>query len=437
MAHPVPVTVASPARESFALGVGASGLNERNGSAATNRTLVSCYGWLKRVEHHCRGLPERELRERVVAARRRLLRPRGDYSWANQMELASYASAYLDDLATSGPNAGGSEPAGYHPAIRYIRARLRKYADANWPVLLVGERGTGKGHLLRAITRSSGQDPLVVALATLPDSLAESELFGHVKGAFTGADRARDGIILTAHRSGSPVFLDDMGECPPNIQAKLLTVLDDGLFRPVGSDRMVSIGLPSERRFRLYAASQPASLAKLRADLRDRLAMIMVAIPPLRERGMDILLLADRFLWRAGKDAQSPRRTLSSEARLVLLEHDWPGNVRELIGVMARADFEAEDRAVLDSAAVRASMRASPDISTRGGHAPPETDSQADRFPTISEMIDRHIRAALDRTGGNVSAAAELLGRHRSTVHEWLRRREKMEAGDAKGDGKC
>ena len=405
--------------------------SERNG-LPTMGTLVDCYEWLKSLERQ--GLRKRDLAELAGVAGRGSLCSRGDCSWANHGELADYASAYLEDMATGAPLDDAFDLVGYHPAIRSIRARLRKYADTRLPVLLVGERGTGKGHLLRAIARLSDTEPLVVAAATLPESLAESELFGHVKGAFTGADRDRDGVILTAHRSRSTIFLDDVGECPPRIQAKLLTVLDDGVFRPVGADRMVSIGPPSERRFRVYAASQPASLAKLRPDLRDRLAVIVVRIPPLRARGLDVLLLADRLVRRADGVSHSGSMSLSTAARLALLEHDWPGNVRELASVMARAGFEAEDHAVLDAAAVRASLRANPDLPTVRGDALPATDSTPDRFPTMSEMIDRHIRAALDRTGGNVSAAAALLGRHRSTVHEWQRRQEATEACDAPGD---
>ena len=261
----------------------------------------------------------------------------------------------------------------------------------------------------------------------MPESLADPELFGHTKGAFTGAHTARDGILLTAHRSRSPIFLDDVAECPPAIQTKLLTVLDDGLFRPIGSDKVLSVGRGPKRRFRIYSASQPESLAKLRPDLRDRLATIVVVIPPLRKRGIDILLLADRFLREAAADGQTTAKTLSDEARLVLLEHDWPGNVRQLSGVMVRADFEAGDLAVLDAAAVRASLRAAKETTLVQRDAIWEDDSKTARFPTVAELTDRHFRAACDRTGKNVSAAARLLGVHRSTVHEWLRRQSRVE----------
>lgn len=387
-----------------------------------NRTLVDCHAWLTRVERVCVNLSERERREAVRDARRRLLRGGVDRSWAHRRDLAHYAAAHLEDLAARGPLRGDAALAGYHPTITSIRARLPRYADTPWPVLLLGERGTGKGHLLRAITRLSDTAPICVPLATMPESMAESELFGHTKGAFTGADNARDGLILAAHQSGSAIFLDDIGECPPNIQAKLLTLLDDGVFRPVGSDRMLSVGRGSDRRFQIYASSQPASLAKLRADLRDRLDTVRVIIPPLRDRGVDVLLLADRFLREAGAATEKPVKALSGEARLSLLEHDWPGNVRELRNLMLRATFEADDRAVLDAFTVRAHMDTEPAVGTGRGDAPREEDSAMRRFPTLDETIDAHVRAALDRTGGNVSAAAALLGRHRSTVHKWLHR---------------
>lgn len=401
------------------------------------RTLVNCHAWLTRVERGCINLSKRERRETVRGARRQLQHGRVDCFWADQRDLLHYATAYLEDLATRGPPLGDTALAGYHPTIMSIRARLPKYADTLWPVLLLGERGTGKGHLLRAITRLADTVPLYVPLATMAEGTAESELFGHTKGAFTGADHARDGVILTAHRSGSAVFLDDVGECPPNIQTKLLTVLDDGVFRPVGSDRMVSVGLRSDRRFRIYASSQPASLAKLRPDLRDRLNTLRVIIPPLRERGIDVLLLADRFLREAGAATKKPVKTLSSEAQLFLMEYDWPGNVRELRNLMLRVTFEVDDQADLDADTVRAHLDAEPVVRTGPGDAPRKADAAMDRFPTIDEMIDTHTRAALDRAGGNVSAAAALLGRHRSTVHKWLQRRGKEEAGDGKKDSEC
>ena len=270
---------------------------------------------------------------------------------------------------------------------------------------------------------------MVVPLAGMPESLADSELFGHTRGAFTGADETRDGIILTAHRSRAPIFLDDVGECPPAVQTKLLTVLEDGVFRPVGSDDTVSVGRGPERRFKVYSASQPQSLTKLRSDLRDRLATIIVHIPPLRKRGIDVLLLADRFLREAGAVKHATARTLSAEARLVLLDHDWPGNVRQLRSVLLRADFQAGDRAVLDATTVRASLRAEPETALGPSDADAEEDFTTACFPTMAEMTDRHFRAALDRTGKNVSAAAGLLGLHRSTVHEWLRRRRRAEPG--------
>ena len=395
----------------------------------TIRYLFDCYAWLKRVERECRDLPEDELRERALASRTLSRRRQVDSSWRDSDELMRYASAYLEDLATGGSPPSDTDLIGYHPEIEKIRAQVRKLADTIWPVLLVGERGTGKGHLLRAIMKSTGKAPLVVALAGMPEHLADPELFGHTKGAFTGAHKARDGIILTAHRSRSPIFLDDVGECPPAVQTKLLTVLDDGVFRPIGSDEVLSVGRGTKRRFCIYAASQPESLAKLRPDLRDRLATIMVLIPPLRKPGIDIMLLADHFLREAGAAGQTTAKTLSDEARLVLLEQDWPGNVRQLSSVMARADFEAGDRAVLDAVAVRASLRAEPDTGRDPSDPLPDDDSSVARFPTMVEVTDRHFQEALDRTGENVSAAAKLLGVHRSTVHEWLRGQRRAESG--------
>ncbi len=174
-----------------------------------------------------------------------------------------------------------------------IRSQVPRYASTKLPVMLLGERGVGKGQLLRAIA-STWPKPaalVTVSLAALPESLAESELFGHVKGAYTGATASRHGLIMTAHNDRGGLYLDDVGECPPTVQAKLLTCLDDGILRAVGSDKGISIGRGLDRRFAVFSSAQPGSLGRLRPDLRDRLASHLVVIPPLSERGLDILLL--------------------------------------------------------------------------------------------------------------------------------------------------
>ncbi len=429
MAPPTPVPEAPPVETPSLILGGTTRRKTRASPCPASRWPVGCYLWLKQMERECRDLPKEEGREHLLVTRRLLVRRQIDDSWGTSGELVRYAAGYLEDLAEGGLRERDIDLIGYHPEIAKIRARICKLADTVWPVLMVGERGTGKGHLMRAIAKSTGEAPLVVVLAGMPEDLADPELFGHTKGAFTGAHKARDGIILTAHRSRSPLFLDDVGECPPAVQAKLLTVLDDGVFRPIGSDEVLTVGRGPERRFRIYSASQPEPLRKLRPDLRDRLATIMVHIPPLRERGIDILLLADHFLREAGAAARTAAKSLSDEARLVLLEQDWPGNVRQLSSVMVRADYEAGGRAILDAAAVRASLRAEPDTGRGPSDPLPEDDPRLARFPTMGEMTDRHLREALDRTGDNVSAAAKLLGVHRSTVYEWLRRQRRAEPG--------
>ena len=184
---------------------------------------------------------------------------------------------------------------GFHPKIAELRRTMVRYLGCRLPVLLVGDRGTGKGALTRAAASMlNGSGLVTVSLAGVPDSLAESELFGHRKGAFTDAIRDRLGIFRTASRSDGLVYLDDVAECSPGLQAKLLTALEEGVIRPVGSDSEFVIGSGLERCFRLLSSCQPASLRKLRLDLRDRLSALPVWIPPLRERGPDILLLADR-----------------------------------------------------------------------------------------------------------------------------------------------
>ena len=398
----------------MAAGVGAS------------RRLADCYAWLEGVAGFVRVEPD-DRRDTLRTSRGVLDGLVGDCACSGPEELRKYASAYLDHLASDVRGPSGSLFAGYHANIVEIRNRLPDYIRSPWPVFLEGERGTGKGHLARAIAALIGRESLVVPLATMPGTLADSELFGHTKGAFTGAEGARDGLIWTAHQSGAVLFLDDVGECSPRVQAKLLTVLEEGKLRRIGSDRTRSIGKPSERSFQILAACQPGAIDQLRPDLRDRLATIRVRIPPLRERGLDILLLADHFRREAANIAKKDPKTISYDAGLILLEHEWPGNVRELRSVIVRADFAVRDRPEIDAAAIEKAILDKPDTPSASGEADEEADREAPGFPTLDEVIDRHYHDALARTGGNVTQAAKLLGRHRSTVHEWLTRKARRD----------
>ena len=354
-------------------------------------------------------------------------------------ELAAYASEFLAaELAEAGGTAARDKAAetrtrsafvGFHPRIAELRRRFVRYLDSPLPIMLIGDRGTGKGALVRAAAKALGaSDLFTVALAGVPDSLAESELFGHRKGAFTGADRDRTGILRTAAQKGSIVYLDDVAECSPSLQAKLLTALEEGIVRPVGSDREHSFGSGLDRRFRIVSSSHPGSLGKLRLDLRDRLTALPLSVPPLRRRGADILLLAARASELVSRGLGRDRVNLSAKACETLVRFDWPGNVRQLFNVIGRAIVLHNDG---DSAVTRGTVaevlaeetRLS-DLSSddkRARSASPK--GQPAEWPTLAEVEERYIADVLEATGGRLSAAARILGVHRSTV----RRRRKGE----------
>ena len=361
-----------------------------------------------------------------------------------EAELDQYSLAYLADLywEPAGELAGGDQDTqflGYSREVAMIRSRIGRLASTPAPVLVVGDRGTGKGQLVRAMCARMGTTPLVVPLASVSKELGDAELFGHVKGAFTGAGNERAGILLTAHRDQRLLYLDDVSECSPAVQAKLLTALDDGTIRPVGSDDIVPLGRGPKRGFRLVSSSQRSSLHKLRPDLLDRLSTIQVWIPPLRKRGLDILLLADRFV-ELGFGKRGGNNTLSRAAHRLLLNYSWPGNVRQLMSVVSRAGFEVGHRGRIGASTLAACLDAeqrladaagrgdAPGVDSGNGTGPdlPDRPLRADNgpacFPTMAEVRDLHFRRALDQAHGSVTRAATLLNVHRSTLQRWRAR---------------
>jgi two-component system, NtrC family, response regulator HydG len=232
---------------------------------------------------------------------------------------------------------GSSEIMGRSPAIRELREKIARVAPTNVTVLITGETGTGKELVARAIHRSShrASQPLVVInCAAFTDTLLESELFGHERGAFTGADRAREGLF-EATREGT-LFLDEAGELSMTAQAKLLRVLTDGIVTRIGSIK------PRQVDVRLIVAThrdleQRARDGLFRDDLYYRLAVVPLAVPPLRERREDIPALCDLFLVQAAHDLKAQLRGISGDAMRTLVSYDFPGNIRELKNLVERA----------------------------------------------------------------------------------------------------
>jgi len=311
-------------------------------------------------------------------------------------------------------DADGVELIGESDAMRDLRDLVHRVATTTVSVLLTGESGTGKEVAARVIHGlSSRSDGPFVAIncAALTASLLESELFGHVKGAFTDARRARRGLFLEA--DGGTLLLDEIGELPLLMQAKLLRALQERKVRPVGGDASVAIDT------RVIAATNRDLLGEIEAggfreDLYYRLNVVQIDLPPLRARGNDILLLAQRFLERFAERQGVPVKGLSAEAATRLLGYDWPGNVRELMNAIERgvalARFD-ELQAVDLPERIRSADRRRLDFA--------EADPEG--FVSLAELQRRYVLRVLDATGGNKSHAARILGIDRKTLLRKIR----------------
>ncbi len=289
---------------------------------------------------------------------------------------------------------------------------IGKVARSRTAVLIQGESGTGKELVARAIHDHSDRAarPFVaVNCSAIPDSLLESELFGHVKGSFTGAHAFRRGLVEEA--DGGTFFLDEVGDLSPAGQAKLLRVLQEGEIRRVGSNEAISVDL------RVIAATrrnlqQLASAGRFREDLLYRLNTVTMFLPPLRERPEDIPLLAEFFLARHGTDDKMAAVTLSTDAMQALVKYPWPGNVRELEHVIERA-------VALATHSVLSIEDLPPDILRKGNG----TGEQTDGLPgTLNALRREHILSTLETTRGNKEQAARLLGISRRTLYRLLDR---------------
>jgi serine/threonine-protein kinase PknK len=287
------------------------------------------------------------------------------------------------------------------PGMSVVLETLVKIAATELTVLIQGETGTGKELLARAIYRRSARasGPFVVLnCGAIPATLIESELFGCVRGAYSGADRDRVGLIGSANRG--TLFLDEIGEMPMELQSRLLRVLQSGDFNRVGSARSEQVDV------RVIAATNrdlesEVEQRRFREDLYFRLSTVTLKVPPLRERRADVMLLADHFLRSyAGKRAR-PAPRLSSECTEMLLAYPFPGNVRELEGEMSRLVAMFQPGEEIPATA----------LNERIARRKPATQKEADIQPmSLAEMEKKLILAALRDTNGNRTRAAEILG---------------------------
>ena len=318
---------------------------------------------------------------------------------------------------------------GEAPEIVEALETIRHVAATDCSILITGETGTGKELFARAAHRASPRRnrPLIpVNCAAIPENLLETELFGHIKGAFTGATNARVGRFISAHEG--TIFLDEIGDLPLAAQAKLLRVLEERVVSPVGSDSDVAINV------RIIAAThrnlpEMVEQGKFRADLYFRLAVVPIHLSALRDRADDILTLANLFVARACERLGRAIDGLDATARTALTSYHWPGNVRELSHVIERSVLLAR-KSVLSHADiplpnVRARFARSTDDAMPvavPSLAKELADTSLDLRSALETLERQLIDRALQRAGGNRTEAAALLGLNRTTLVEKLRK---------------
>ena len=327
----------------------------------------------------------------------------------------------LDDRrgrgVTASPTIGRHGLLGTSPAMESVRALIERAARVRATVLISGESGTGKELVARAIHYESrwASAPFVpVNCCAIPRELLESELFGHVKGAFTGATVARAGFFLTA--DGGTIFLDELGDTGPEMQAKLLRVLQDKEVRMVGSSRARAVNV------RVIAATNK-DLERLvrqgtfREDLYFRVNVIPIHLPPLRERESDVVLLAHHFADKFAREFARPAPRFSERVLEIFRGYPWPGNVRELENLVQRLIVLC-DGDCIDAPDLPSLMRFSATVA----------DHALDR--SLAEVEAEHISAVLRSVGGNKSQAARILGIDRKSLRARLARARDAEPQD-------
>jgi len=310
---------------------------------------------------------------------------------------------------------------GKSAAMRRVYDLISRVSPTSSNVLVLGESGTGKELVAKAVHYNGPRKdkPFIpINCAAIPDGLLESELFGHVRGAFTGAVATHRGMFLEA-RDGT-VFLDEIAEMGQALQAKILRVIEDKEVRPVGGSEPLTIDV------RIIAATQKnlreeISKGNFREDLYYRLNVIPIHLPPLRERKEDIPLLAEHFLRKYSEQTGSPPKRLSREAMAKLMTYDWPGNVRELENlierslVLSRSDEVSPDELAFEP---------SPD-------SPALVEKAVKEDMTLEELEDMYIREVLKKTGGKKELAAKILGINRRTLY---RKQNKLSEKDREAE---
>jgi two-component system, NtrC family, response regulator len=298
------------------------------------------------------------------------------------------------------------------PEMQAVFSTIRKVAASNAPILIIGENGTGKelvaGAIHKASLRSKGPF-ITINCGAIPENLLESELFGHEKGAFTGACSTVAGKLTYAH--GGTVFLDEIGELPLNMQVKFLRFLQEGTIQRIGGKEET---IDSRTTCATNADIVRALIdGRFREDLYYRIGVITIKLPPLRERGADVLLIAESFLLRCARENRKKGLHFSPAGLDFLSRHTWPGNVRELHNRVQRAVIIGEGPSIGPE-----DLGCDGDTLLR-----PDPDAKICSLPEAREMLERKmILAAIERESGNILKAAEALGVTRPTLYNLMRK---------------
>ncbi|HEX8459092.1 MAG TPA: sigma-54 dependent transcriptional regulator [Pyrinomonadaceae bacterium] len=303
---------------------------------------------------------------------------------------------------------------GRSPQMRQIYETIRATAPSEASVLIEGESGTGKELIATAIhlqSKRAARPFIRINCAAFPPDLIESELFGYKRGAFTGADRDKRGLIEAA--ATGTLLLDEIAEMPAHLQAKLLRVLQERKLRRLGDEQEIGVD------FRLVSSTNRNTLQAtreglLREDLYFRISTVKITVPPLRERPDDLLPLADHFLQRYGAQYQKQIRGISQPAQSLLMRYDWPGNIRELESVI--------ERAVLFCQEEQLTVESLPEHLRPADGAPGQAKCLIPPHLTLEEIEREAIAQTLERTGGNVKKTAQILDVHRPTLYRKLKR---------------
>jgi DNA-binding NtrC family response regulator len=327
----------------------------------------------------------------------------------------------IDELKRQGSGSSLAERMGGSAAIGQVIQQVARVAESSFTVLVQGETGTGKELVARAIHQQSPrrQAPFVaVDCGAIPETLVESELFGHERGAFTGAQTKREGHFQLAR--GGTLFLDEVGNIPVATQAKLLRALEQREVLPLGGTRPVAV------EARIIAATNSSledgvKAGRFRPYLYYRIGEFTITLPPLRSRREDIAHLAQRFLDEVSMELRRPVRRVSDDAMDTLLRHDWPGNARELRNVIRKAALLASDVVTAEHLPALGAMISGP---ARGAAGPSGDDlSLRQAAELAATQAEREaIRQALETTKGNKSQAARILRTDYTTLHAKMKR---------------